>query len=136
MQAAGVNQVQQNSGSTRGTHEAVDNLPSSGVPRHIKVIARNFGRTVAMVSGSVPFVGSLFGAHLLMTSNDRTMLLVGAGLLATGVALAMIAVSEIAKRECMLPGGFIFERVCTILDANERQAAEVDIPVRPERYLR
>ena len=133
MQAVGVNQVQQ------GAHEAVDNLPSSGVSRHVKAKARIFGRSVAILSGLVTFTGGCIGADFLMNNGATRRLidecipkasLVGTVLLTAGVALAAHAVTTIAERVCTHPGGFIFERVCTMLDARERQAAQGNVPGR------
>ena len=136
MQALGVNQVQQ------VARQAVDSLPSSGVSRDIRAKAMAFGKTVAVLCGMTPYIGAFAGAYYLMKGNNATgrlinepdsksALLVGTGLVVAGAAFAMMAVSIIATRVCMHPGGFIFERVCTMLDAHERQVTEDNAPDRP-----
>ena len=133
MQAVDVNRVQQ------VALQAVDNLPSSGASRDARAKAMVFGKTVAVVCGMIPYIGTFAGAYYLMKGNNATgrlineldsksALLVGAGLVAAGAAFAVFAVSTIAARVCMRPGGLIFERVCTMLDAHERQAAQDDVP--------
>ncbi|WP_257295997.1 hypothetical protein [Endozoicomonas sp. YOMI1] len=133
MQAVGVNQVQQ------VAHEAVDNLPSSGVSRHIRAKARAFGKNVAVLCGVATVIGAYclyrteVARRLIMETNDKGDVVMYGLLVGAAVVLASQASVTISERLCTRPGGFIFERVCTMLDAYERQAAEVDTPVRPER---
>ncbi|WP_422450198.1 MULTISPECIES: hypothetical protein [unclassified Endozoicomonas] len=136
MQASGVNQVQQ------GAHDAVDNLPSAGVSRHIRKKARDFGRCVAIITAAVPFCVGCIGHHYLLSSTELgrrliaresdTAMKVVTVLEAICISPVIVIVTKIAEQVCMRPGGFIFERVCTLLDACERQAAGDDVPDRPE----
>ena len=142
MQAVGANQVQQDA------HERFGNLPSAGVSPNVRVKAFRVGYHVVVLCGVLPTIGATFLAQNVVRglveeccdsksaclSKSESACLLGAGLMVLGIVVNTSM--TIAERVCARPGGFIFERVCTILDAHERQAAEVDTPVRPERYLR
>lgn len=81
----------------------------------------------------------MIGSNCLLNTEVARRLIFDKGvamsalLVAAAVGLVSGASMIISERLCTRPGGFIFERVCTMLDAYERQAAEVDTPVRPER---
>ena len=127
MQAAGVNQVQQ------GALDAVDNLPSAGVSPHVRGKAVRFGLRVVVLCAVAPVIGAYcltkpeVVRHMIIES-DKTYMMMLAGV---GVALLSAAAKEISERVCTRPGGFIFERVCTMLDAYERHAAN-NIPDRSD----
>ncbi|WP_257265269.1 hypothetical protein [Endozoicomonas sp. ONNA2] len=127
MQAAGANQVQQ------GALEAVDNLPSAGVSSHVRRKAVRFGYNVVVLCAVAPVIGAYCLTkpeavrHMIIESDKTYMMLAG-----FGVALLSAAAKAISERVCTRPGGFIFERVCTMLDAYERQAAKNDVRDRSD----